>query len=299
MWSALTNRWSAPSLTSIAAIPLRGKTVIVVGASTGLGLEAARHYVRLGAGQVILGVRSESRGEAAKRNILASVEPSVAAACKVETRLIDLASFASVQHFAHQVSTELETIDIAVLNAGISKQGFGVTKDGWEENNQVNALAPTLLSLLLLPKMRISATADWTPRLSIVGSRAHQTVPEKAAWLDADNILQDLNRDQEIAGFGGRYAVSKLLVMFAMREISKVATGADGKPQVVVNLLNPGACKSDLARDWESWGQKATLAVIQHTICKTTEEGSRTLVFGSGYGEVSHGLWIHNDHIEE
>ncbi|KAJ3498452.1 hypothetical protein NLG97_g1119 [Lecanicillium saksenae] len=297
--AVVTNRWSAPSLQSLDDIPLHRKTVIVIGASSGLGLEAARHFVRLGAAHVVLGVRSEARGQAAKRNILESVNGNVAQACKIEVRLIDLASFASVRQFAQGVTKDLDRIDIAVLNAGISKTELNITQDGWEENNQVNALAPTLLSLLLLPKMRESAAADWKPRLSIVGSRAYQSVPNNAAWLDADKILENLNKDQELAGFGGRYAVSKLLVMFAMREIAQVATSPDGSPSVVVNLLNPGACVSDLTRDVQGWPQKAALAAFQYTLCKTTEEGSRTLVFGSAYGEKSHGKWIQNNHVED
>jgi NAD(P)-dependent dehydrogenase (short-subunit alcohol dehydrogenase family) len=51
-----------------------GQTVVVTGSNTGLGLEAARHIVRLGADKVILAVRNTSKGEAAAQDILASTK---------------------------------------------------------------------------------------------------------------------------------------------------------------------------------------------------------------------------------
>ncbi|KAL6853173.1 hypothetical protein J3F83DRAFT_764804 [Trichoderma novae-zelandiae] len=295
----LTNRWSAPSLETLNSLPIAGQTVVIIGASGGLGLEAARHYVRLGASRVILGVRSQSKGEAAKRNITSSFEPEQTKTCTIDVWDIDLASFESVKAFADRAARELSSIDIALLNAAVGKARFGLTQDGWEETLQVNALATTLLALLLLPKMRQSSRPDWKPRLSIVASRGHQRVADGEPWLDAPNSLEALNKEENFGALADRYCVSKLIVIYAAREIAKLALSPEGEPDVVVNYSCPGACESDLARESTSAGQRIGLALIQATICKTTEEGSRTLVFASGLGPESHGLWYHKNKLAE
>ncbi|TFB02372.1 Short chain dehydrogenase yanD [Trichoderma ghanense] len=295
----LTNRWSAPSQETLDKLPIPGKTVIVIGASGGLGLEAARHYVRLGASRVILGVRSQSKGEAAKSNITSSFEPEQIKSCTIDVWMIDLASFESVKAFADRATRELASIDITLLNAAVDKAEFELTKDGWEETLQVNVLSTTLLALLLLPKMRQSSRPDWKPRLSVVASRGHQRVPDGEPWQDAPNCLEALNKEENFAGSANRYCVTKLVLIYAVREIAKLALSATGEPDVVVNYSCPGACQSDLAREWTSAGQRIGLALVQATICKTTEEGSRTLVVASGLGPESHGLWYHKNKIAE
>lgn len=295
----LRNRYSAPTLQSIECSSILGKTVLVTGASSGLGLEAARHYIRLGASRVILGVRSQSKGDEAKRNLSSSFSSDRLKCCAIDVWIVDLASFASVRSFADQVVQKLERLDIAILNAAVAKDKYYATEDGWEEVLQVNVLSTALLALLLLPKMRQSASSSWIPRLSIVTARAHATVPGGASWQSAPNMLEELNQESQFGTISARYSVSKLLVIYAAREIAKLATSTDGQCEVVVNYLCPGACKSDLARHWQGLPQRALLSLMQATICKTTEEGSRTLVYASVLGEESHGLWIHNNQIEQ
>jgi retinol dehydrogenase-12 len=299
----LRNRWSAPSLASLSPGIIIGKTVCVTGASTGLGLEAARHYTQLGASRVILGVRSQSKGDAAKQNIIASLsETNHQTSTQIDVWTIDLASFASVQVFAKRVNEELDTLDIAVLNAAISKSEYVATKDGWDETLQVNMLSTTLLGLLILEKLEQSSKthANWTSRLDFVASRSHQYVKDGAAWQSEGNILQALNKPNILNGTGERYGTSKLLLIYGAREISKLANLPDGGLRVIVNYTCPGACKSDLAREWrEHWLRNFILLSIENTICKTTEEGSRTPVYATCLGEESHGKWIHNNRLEE
>ncbi|KAF5008157.1 hypothetical protein FDECE_5551 [Fusarium decemcellulare] len=298
-WGIFRNRFSAPSLESLTSNSILGKTVLVTGASSGLGLEAARHYVRLGACRVILAARSQSKGDEAKRNICSGFSPERLKSCSIDVWLVDFTSFASVRAISNKVMQELESLDIAVLNAAVSKSEYHATVDGWEETLQVNVLSTALFALSILPKMRQSSRPDWKPRLSIVAARAHMAVPEGAAWQDAPSILQELNQESEFGKLSDRYSVSKLLVIYAAREIAKLATTLNGECDIVVNYLCPGACKSDLARDWQSLPQRVLLFLIHSLICKTTEKGSRTLVYASGLGEKSHGQWIHNDRIEE
>ena len=98
---------------------LTGKTIIVTGANTGLGKEAARHYVRLNAERVIIACRSLDKGEAAKKDIEASTGRKGA----IEVWQLDLSSYESVKQFAARAKS-LSRLDSIVENAGISTANY-------------------------------------------------------------------------------------------------------------------------------------------------------------------------------
>ncbi|KAH8895505.1 NAD(P)-binding protein [Thozetella sp. PMI_491] len=312
------NRWTAPPLESLSAVNLAGKTVLVTGASGGLGLEAARHYARLGASRVILAVRSQVKGSAAQIEIQSSLLASNnekrchghnSATSEIERQnepildvwTLDMASFESVRAFAARAVKELDRLDIVLLNAAVSKDAFTPTSDGWDETLQVNVYSTVLLALLLLPKLRQTSRMQpgWTPRLSIVVARAHEGVHLDEAWQKAPNCLRALNSADALGGTANRYIVSKFLLVMAVREIAKLACGTGG-PDVVVTCSCPGACRSDLTRDWDSGIiHSAALAVLHGTISKTSEEGSRTLVLATLLDEKNHGQWLNRNKIQE
>ena len=127
-------------------------TYIVTGANTGLGLEAAKHLVALGAAKVILAVCNVSAGETARTEIEAATGTSNVA----EVWALDLASYDSVKAFAQRASTELARIDALIENAGVAAYQR-VTAEGHLVDVTVNVLSTLLLGLLLLPKMSESA----------------------------------------------------------------------------------------------------------------------------------------------
>jgi len=90
-----------------------GKTVIVTGANVGLGYEAAKHFVRLGAAKVILAVRSLDKGDAAAKSIEAEEHRSGV----VEVWELDLGRYESVKKFAKRVDG-LDRVDAVIENAG-------------------------------------------------------------------------------------------------------------------------------------------------------------------------------------
>jgi len=93
-----------------------GGTYIVTGANTGLGFEAAKHLVELGAAKVIMGVRNVSAGERAKTEIDAATGTGNVA----EVWALDLASYDSVKAFAKRAVAELDRIDALIENAGVA-----------------------------------------------------------------------------------------------------------------------------------------------------------------------------------
>lgn len=142
--------WLSSQFTALP-IPTKsysGQTIIVTGANVGLGLEAARHFVRLGAQKVIIAVRSKSKGEAAAT----SIHKSTGRQGVAEVWELDLSSYASVKAFAERASN-LERLDVVVNNAGILTYDFELAEDN-ESTITVNVVSAALLSLLLLPKLR-------------------------------------------------------------------------------------------------------------------------------------------------
>ncbi len=101
-----------------------GQTIIVTGSNTGLGREAAKYLVRLGASKVILAVRTVSKGEEAQRYI----EKETAKTGVVEVWDLDLSSYASVKAFAHRAEG-LDRLDAIIENAGISTHEFVLFED--------------------------------------------------------------------------------------------------------------------------------------------------------------------------
>jgi NAD(P)-dependent dehydrogenase (short-subunit alcohol dehydrogenase family) len=165
------------------------QTIIVTGSNTGLGLEAARHFVRLGAAKVILAVRSVEKGEEAATSI-AETEKREGV---VEVWELDLGSYASVKEFAARAAT-LERLDIVVSNAGVYLYDFSRAEDN-ETTTTVNVVSTFLLGILLLPKLRESSKKLGKPAvLTFVGSFVHYmtTFPEG----DAENILQGLAKEE-------------------------------------------------------------------------------------------------------
>ncbi|KAI0775352.1 hypothetical protein BC629DRAFT_702330 [Irpex lacteus] len=149
---------------------LKGKSVIVTGANTGIGLEAAKHFARMGPARLIIACRSESKGKAAAEQI--AKETSYNA----ELQLLDLGSFESVVAFAKRL--EGEPIDILVANAAVAVGQYSLTKDGWEETIQVNHLSTALLSFLLVPNLIKASELRSSPsRLVVVTSEVHHGAP--------------------------------------------------------------------------------------------------------------------------
>lgn len=174
------------------------QTVIITGANVGLGFEAARHFVRLGAAKIILAVRDQQKGEAAKRSIRELEK------CQdvVEVWPLDLCSYDSVQQFAEQVQKTLPRVDILLENAGVAKYTYSTAEDD-ETSITVNVVSTFLLALLLLPKLQETAVRyNVTPHLTIVSSNVHffTQFPEKSS----PDIFLTL-ADKDTANMADRY----------------------------------------------------------------------------------------------
>jgi NAD(P)-dependent dehydrogenase (short-subunit alcohol dehydrogenase family) len=287
---------------------LPNQTVIVTGSNTGLGLEASRHLLRLGVNKLIMAVRSPEKGEAAKRDLLASTDRP---ASTVEVWALDMDSPASIQAFAARAAAELPRLDGVLANAGIMTEQFTRGGDGHERTLTVNVVGTFLLCLLLLPTMRASARKTGQPcTFTIPNSGLHYTSPlaELQSTPAHESLLERLD-DQGKANMAGRYPLSKLLVLWGVRELaarvgtpSSSSSGGKAKgerkgagPEVIINSPNPSYCMSNLGRDGRVG---AAWDAADKYLARTTEEGGRTLYHGLFAGVESHGQYLTNCHVQ-
>jgi NAD(P)-dependent dehydrogenase (short-subunit alcohol dehydrogenase family) len=262
------------------AYTFRGQTIIVTGSNVGLGKEAARHFCRLGAEKVILAVRNLAAGEAARKDIQESTrcDPNV-----VEVWSLDLSSYSSVKSFADRAS-RLPRIDVLLENAGINTAHF-VLAEGHERTITVNVISTFLLALLMLPKLKaVALELSIFPRL-VIEVHAITRFPE---WKEP-NIFAALDR-QPGARMSERYPTSKLLEVLVVRALAPKLEGSG----VVLNMLNPGLCRSQLGREGH-----ILLSILTPLLARTTEVGSRTLVAAAQMGEESHGKYMTDGTVDD
>ena len=281
-----------------------GKTVLITGANTGIGLEAARHFVRLNAAKVVLGCRDLEKGEIAKRDIEVTNHVDTGTdPARAEVWQVDLASFASVQAFCSRAASNLGRLDIVIANAGMLGMSFA-TAEGYERITTVNVLSTWLMVLLLLPILRRtneryyrkdddpSATRNNVPHLVVVGSNAHfYTVFD---GCDAPSVFEHLRSDSDMFH---RYANTKLISLLIAREVAarmleRKRRGREN--DVVLNIVEPGSCRTELLREKVSWpwASRAFVTIGFGIFGRTAEMGARTYVSASTAGWESHGVYL-------
>ncbi|KAG0646351.1 Short chain dehydrogenase atnD [Hyphodiscus hymeniophilus] len=267
------NKFGLPSLPPSGTF--KHSTILITGATGGLGLATAVHFINLGATSVIITARSNAKGEAAR----ASIETQTGTVGKgiVKVMLLDMSTLASTKQFADQIKREVKTIDYLLLNAGLLNTTFQQGQEGFEETIQVNVLSTALLGLLLLPWIKEAGKGK--AHMGFVTSGLHRSV-DIGTWPQND-VLGFFSKPQNWPK-GGMYGTSKLLEQYVVNEIAKLAVGKDGKAEVIVNPMCPGMVKSDLGRQYKT-GAVASFGVdmIMNIIAKSTEGGARTLVLAA------------------
>jgi NAD(P)-dependent dehydrogenase (short-subunit alcohol dehydrogenase family) len=183
-----------------------GRTAIVTGANSGLGLATARELARAGAA-VTLACRDAGKGEAAAERIRATV-PGPA----LEVGVVDLADLGSVRDFAARVADAHERLDLLINNAGIMAAPRRLTRDGFESQFGTNHLGHFALTGLLLPAL-LNASA---PRVVTVSSHLH-----RRGTMNFD----DLQGERKYSRWGA-YGQSKLANLMFCFELQRRAAAA-------------------------------------------------------------------------
>ncbi|KKY34288.1 putative short-chain dehydrogenase reductase family [Diaporthe ampelina] len=255
-----------------------GKTYIITGGNSGLGLETARHIVEFNASRVILAVRNLTAGEDAKKDIEKTTGHT-----------------GVVESFADKVSAQVDRIDGFVANAGVLLDSWS-TVEGMETSIQVNVVNTLLLGTLILPKMSaIARQLGIQPTLVFIVSVLGYIAKGEMDKSRDGGIFEGLN-NQKKANMNSRYALSKLVEELAVRQLSAAAPVE--RTGVIVNMVAPGLCHSGLGRETGSW-TKAMLSAVKAMMARTAEEGSRTILHGLVAGPESHGKLLSGCKVKE
>lgn len=196
-----TSRWD------VNKVPrMDGKTVVITGSNSGIGLEAAKVLASRGA-EVTLAVRNVEKGEQAKRSIL---EESPGAMVSVSK--LDLADLGSVKEFAENLLGSGRRLSVLINNAGVMAVPYARTVDGFEMQFGTNHLGHFALTGRLLPALLKTPEA----RVVVVSSMAHQS-----GKMDFDNL--DGSKGYRRFGAYGQSKLANLLFAYEFQRRLKAS----------------------------------------------------------------------------
>jgi NAD(P)-dependent dehydrogenase (short-subunit alcohol dehydrogenase family) len=187
-----TDKWTAADLPSFT-----GRTVVVTGATSGLGLVTATELARVGA-RVVLAVRDVAKGTELAKQL----------GDGAEVREVDLGSLDSIRAFAEGWSGD---IDVLVNNAGIMNVPKAVTVDGFERHIGVDHLGPFALTNLLLPHV--------TDRVVTVSSIVH-----RSGTIVLDDLMWENRSYKRMAAYGQAKLANLLFSLELQRRLDEAGS---------------------------------------------------------------------------
>ncbi len=234
---------------------LNGKTILITGATNGIGKVAALELARKGATVAIVGrdpqKTAQTVGEIREQSGNQAVDGLVA----------DLSSLADIRRLADEYRQKYSRLDVLVNNAGGIFANRQLTADGYERTFALNHLAYFLLTNLLLDMLKASAPA----RIINVSSRSH---------LGAALNFDDLQNQQHYGIGGGQaYGQSKLANVLFTYELARRLAGSG----VTVNAVHPGAVATGFGEN--NAGAMRFAMRVFHLFALTPEQGADTIVY--------------------
>jgi len=213
---------------------LDGKTVMITGASSGLGYATALDLAKRGA-HIIMACRSgiPEKGEQIKK---------LSGSSRIDMIHVDVSDIDSIKELVNQLETKNEKLDILICNAAIVPRISRKTKQDLEEMFVVNYLAKYLLIRSLWEKQLFNLNDSEIPRIIIVSSESHRN-PKEYRW-DEFGVYQTygINKTVELYGY------YKLLLTTLVNELSRRFNNKSGT-KISVFSLCPGPVNSNIARE--------------------------------------------------
>ncbi|MEA2281090.1 MAG: hypothetical protein QOK21_1697 [Solirubrobacteraceae bacterium] len=255
-----SHKWTAQDL-----LDLSGRTFVVTGANSGLGLIDARELARAGA-RVVLAVRDTAKGEQAARTI-----PGL-----TEVRKLDLADLASIHAFAEAWEGDL---DVLINNAGIMAIPEQRTRDGFEMQLGTNHLGHFALTNLLLAKI--------TDRVVTLSSGAH-----RIGKLDVD----DLNWERRSYQRWGAYGQSKLSNLLFTLELQRRLAAAGSDVRAIA--AHPGYAATNLQSRTQNALQNTLMAIANRVIAQSDAMGALPTLYAATQ-DIPGGSYVGPDGLGE
>ncbi len=258
----------------VAGLDLSGKTMVVTGANTGIGEQAARALAGAGA-RVIFACRNGTSGEAAVGRARAAH-----LACSPEFQELDLASFASIRRFADQLKAD--RIDALICNAGLVLMSWAETEEGFERTVGVCHIGHFLLARLLMPRL----LASGGPRVVMVSSGSHRMPPR----LDFTQLPMTRGQFKGMTAYGQ----AKLCNVLMAKSLQRRYGGND----LTACALHPGTLiTTDIGRGSRLVG---ALMMLVSPFTKNPAQGAATTVYATVHEPASDlaGQYLQDCHIE-
>ena len=204
-----------------------GKTVVITGATSGLGKQAATVFAEKEA-NVIMAVRNTQKGEEVAQAIK-SIYPN----SKIEVRKLDLGSLSSIKSFAEEMNSSREKVDVLINNAGVMLCPYSKTEDGFEIQMGTNHFGHFALTGLLMPLIKKSEKG----RIVATSSIGHRT----------GNInFEDINWEKRTYKSSKAYGDSKLANLYFIYELARKFKDDADAP--IFTAAHPGWTSTDLQR---------------------------------------------------
>jgi NAD(P)-dependent dehydrogenase (short-subunit alcohol dehydrogenase family) len=274
--TAATEKWDGSRIPDLA-----GRTVVVTGANSGLGLHTATGLAGAGA-HVVMACRDPGRGAAALDRVRQASDQT-----RVELASLDLADLSSVRRFAEEVVSRHQSLDALVNNAGVMAIPHRRTADGFEMQLGTNHLGHFALTGLLLPALLARPDA----RVVTVSSAAH-----RVGRID----FEDLQGERRYSRWGA-YAQSKLAnLLFAFELHRRCATRGVGLRSVAVH---PGYSATNLQRASSSGVVRALVSGVyglgNRLLAQPDAQGALPSLYAATAPEISGGQYFGPDGIFE
>jgi retinol dehydrogenase 12 len=240
---------------------VQGKTIVITGATSGIGEVAACELAQQGA-RIVLIARDRGRGEQTLKRL-----EQIAPGRSHVLHYANLSRLAEMKRVGEIIAGTEERIDVLINNAGAVFSSRQVTGDALEMTFATNHIAYFVVTHLLLERLKATAGA----RIVCTASHAH-----KRAKLD----FNDLQSERHFSGFG-MYERSKLMNILFTRELARRLEGTG----VTANCLHPGFVATRFAEG--NGGLVSAVVRGAKSFALTPEEGARTLVYLASAPEVA------------
>ncbi|CEO60941.1 hypothetical protein PMG11_05389 [Penicillium brasilianum] len=287
-----------PQFMSIApGTSLTGKTVLITGGNSGLGLEFARQVLGLNASRIIITVRSQAKGDTAIATLRA--DPAVRATnpdAKLEYFDLNLDDYESGLEFVRKVYAEVSVLDILLCNAGTNFFNYETSKSGHERLMQVNCYTHFLVVLSLLPLLRRTAAKRGSPtRVTFLSSysHAHHTLESNPIATEESVIAHFDNIKKYVSG--KRYQDGKLVINSFVQRLASIVPSRE----FIINCVCPGIVATNINQNLPLWIKPLMWGFFMIKARPVTE-GGRVLVRAAVVvGEESHGRYLQTGEIHK
>jgi NAD(P)-dependent dehydrogenase (short-subunit alcohol dehydrogenase family) len=232
---------------------MTGKTVLITGATNGIGKIAALELARMGA-IVCIVARNRSKGQAVLEEITRETNN-----VQIELFIADLSSMADVRKLAQEFQSKHATLDVLLNNAGAFYSDRKLSADGLEMTFALNHMSYFLLTNLLLPVLKATPNA----RVVSVSSAAHTS-----GKLDFAN----LQGEQKFNGWKA-YSDSKLENALFTFALARRLAGSS----VTANCLHPGFVKTSFG-EGNSGIFSMVLGIAKNLMAISVEAGAQTMI---------------------